>query len=146
MPQRLRKISKKRGSRTHGYGRVGQHRCHGSKGYRKAGRHKAGWSYVLRYEPDYFGKKGFTSPKSLKQKVNVMNVGKLDEIASKFSTEKEEGKFFINLESLGYTKLLGTGKVTKPLIVKVPSCSNSAAEKIKGAGGQILTEAQKHGA
>jgi len=146
MPQRLRKIRKKRGSRTHGYGRVGQHRCHGSKGYRKAGRHKAGWSYVLRYEPDYFGKKGFTSPKSLKQKVNVMNVGKLDEIASKFSTEKEEGKFFINLESLGYTKLLGTGKVTKPLIVKVPSCSNSAAEKIKGAGGQILTEVQKHGA
>jgi len=146
MPQRLRKIRKKRGSRTHGYGRVGQHRCHGSKGYRKAGRHKAGWSYVLRYEPDYFGKKGFTSPKSLKQKVNVMNVGKLDEIASKFATEKEEGKFFINLESLGYTKLLGTGKVTKPLIVKVPSCSNSAAEKIKGAGGQILTEVQKHGA
>ena len=146
MPQRLRKIRKKRGSRTHGYGRVGQHRCHGSKGYRKAGRHKAGWSYVLRYEPDYFGKKGFTSAKSLRQKVNVMNVGKLDEIASKFSTEKEEGKFFINLESLGYTKLLGTGKVTKPLIVKVPSCSNSAAEKIKGAGGQILTEAQKHGA
>ena len=146
MPQKLRKIRKKRGSRTHGYGRVGQHRCHGSKGYRKAGRHKAGWSYVLRYEPDYFGKKGFTSAKSLRQKVNVMNVGKLDEIASKFSTEKEEGKFFINLESLGYTKLLGTGKVTKPLIVKVPSCSNSAAEKIKGAGGQILTEAQKHGA
>ena len=146
MPQKLRKIRKKRGSRTHGYGRVGQHRCHGSKGYRKAGRHKAGWSYVLRYEPDYFGKKGFTSAKSLRQKVNVMNVGKLDEIASKFSTEKEEGKFFINLESLGYTKLLGTGKVTKPLIVKVPSCSNSAAEKIKGAGGQILTEVQKHGA
>lgn len=146
MPHRLRKIRKKRGSRTHGYGRVGQHRCHGSKGYRKAGRHKGGWSYVLRYEPDYFGKKGFTSAKSLRQKVNVMNVGKLDEIASKFSTEKEEGKFFINLESLGYTKLLGTGKVTKPLIVKVPSCSNSAAEKIKGAGGQVLTEAQKHGA
>jgi large subunit ribosomal protein L15 len=144
MPHRLRKIRKKRGSRTHGYGRVGQHRCHGSKGYRKAGRHKAGWSYVLRYEPDYFGKKGFTSAKSLRQKINVMNVGKLDEIASKFSTEKEEGKFFINLGNLGYTKLLGTGKVTKPLIVKVPSCSNSAAEKIKGAGGQILTEAQKH--
>ncbi|MDH5794427.1 MAG: uL15 family ribosomal protein, partial [Candidatus Bathyarchaeota archaeon] len=94
---------------------------------------------------DYFGKKGFTSAKSLRQKVNVMNVGKLDEIAQKFSIEKEEGKFSIDLESLGYTKLLGTGKVTKPLIVKVPSCSNSAAEKIKGAGGQVLTEAQKHG-
>jgi large subunit ribosomal protein L15 len=145
MPHKLRKVRKKRGSRTHGYGRVGQHRCKGSRGYRNAGRHKGGWSYVLRYEPDYFGKKGFTSPKSLKQKTNVMNVGKLDEIASKFWIEKEEGKF-IDLQSLGYTKLLGTGKVTKSLIVKVPSCSNSAAQKIKEAGGQILTEAQKHGA
>jgi large subunit ribosomal protein L15 len=145
MPQKLRKIRKKRGSRTHGYGRVGQHRCHGSKGYRKAGRHKAGWSYVLRYEPDYFGKKGFTSPKSLKQKENIINVKKLEEIAEQFSTEKKEEKIVIDLESFGYTKLLGTGKVTKPLVVKVTSCSKSAAEKIKEAGGQILIEAEKQG-
>jgi large subunit ribosomal protein L15 len=145
MPQKLRKIRKKRGSRTHGYGRVGQHRCHGSKGYRKAGRHKAGWSYVLRYEPDYFGKKGFTSPKSLKQKENIINVKKLEEIAEQFSTEKKEDKIVIDLESLGYTKLLGTGKVTKPLVVKVTSCSKSAAEKIKEAGGQILAEPEKQG-
>jgi large subunit ribosomal protein L15 len=145
MPQKLRKIRKQRGSRTHGYGRVGQHRCKGSKGYRKAGRHKAGWSYVLRYEPDYFGKKGFTSPKSLKQKENIINVKKLEEIAEQFSTEKKEDKIVINLESLGYTKLLGTGKVTKPLVVKVASCSKSAAEKIKEAGGQILIEAEKQG-
>jgi len=145
MPHKLRKIRKKRGSRTQGYGRVGQHRCSGSKGYRKAGRHKHGWSYVLRYEPDYFGKRGFTSPKSLREKENIVNIGKLDEMAEKFSTKKEEGRFFIDLESLGYTKLLGTGKVTKPLIVKVASYSKSAAEKIKEAGGQILIEAQEHG-
>jgi len=145
MPHRLRKIRKKRGSRTQGYGRVGQHRCSGSKGMRKAGRHKHLWSYVIRYEPEYFGKKGFTSPKSLRQKVNVINVGKLDEIAEKFSIEKEKGKFLIDLESLGYTKLLGTGKVKKPLIVKVTFCSKSAAEKIKEAGGQILMETQEHG-
>jgi len=143
MPHKIRKIRKKRGSRTHGYGRVGQHRCSGSKGFRKAGRHKAGWSYVLRYEPDYFGSKGFTSPKSLRQKANVINVGKLDEIAEKFSVEKEKGKPLIDLESLGYTKLLGTGKITKSLIVKVASCSESAAEKIKNAGGQILMETQE---
>ena len=145
MPHRLRKVRKKRGSRTHGYGRVGQHRCRGSKGYRKPGRHKGGWSYVLRYEPDYFGKKGFASPKSLRQKVNVINVGKLDEIASKFLTEKKEDKIVIDLESLGYTKLLGTGKVKKPLVVKVTSCSKSATEKIKEACGQVLITAQKQG-
>jgi len=145
MPHKLRKIRKKRGSRTQGYGRVGQHRCTGSKGYRKAGRHKGGWSYVLRYEPDYFGKKGFTSPKSLKQKLNVINVGNLDELAEKIPLKKEEGKLFIDLESLGYTKLLGSGRVAKPLAVKVALCSKSAAEKIKKAGGQIIIEPQKLG-
>jgi large subunit ribosomal protein L15 len=142
MPHKLRKIRKKRGSRTQGYGRVGQHRKSGSKGMRKAGRHKHLWSYVLRYEPEYFGKKGFTSPKSLKQKINVINVGELDELAEKAAQEKE-GKFFIDLESLGYAKLLGMGKITKPIIVKVASCSKSAVEKIKEAGGQVLMETQE---
>ncbi|MBX5328434.1 MAG: uL15 family ribosomal protein [Candidatus Bathyarchaeota archaeon] len=141
MPHKLRKIRKKRGSRTQGYGRVGQHRKSGSKGYRKAGRHKHGWSYVIRYEPDYFEKKGFTSPKSLRQKGSIINVGKLDEIAERISIGKEKDKILIDLEKLGYTKLLGTGKVTKPLIIKVSSCSKSAAEKIKKAGGEVQMEA-----
>jgi large subunit ribosomal protein L15 len=143
MPHKLRKIRKKRGSRTCGYGRVGQHRKSGSKGYRKAGRHKHGWTYVIKYEPEYFGKKGFTSPKSLRREVKVINVGELEEIAEKFKGKTEEGKILIDLESLGYTKLLGAGKVTKPLIVKVASCSKSAVEKIREAGGQVLTETQK---
>jgi len=144
MPHKLRRIRKTRGSRTQGYGRVGQHRKKGSKGMRNVGRHKHLWSYVLRYEPDYFGKKGFVSPKSLRKKENVINIKRLDEIAEKFSTEKE-GKMFIDLESLGYTKLLGTGKISKSLAVKVASCTKSAAEKIKEAGGQILTKAQETG-
>ena len=145
MPHKLRKTRKMRGSRTVGYGRVGQHRDQGSKGYRKSGRHKAGWSWVQRYDPDYFGKDGFTSPKSLRQKVNVINVGKLDEIAERVSVEREKGERFVDLDYLGFTKLLGTGKITRSLTVKVASCSKSAAEKIKEAGGQIMTEAQEEG-
>ncbi len=145
MPHKLRKTRKMRGSRTQGYGRIGQHRDSGSKGYRKAGRHKHLWSYVTTYEPDYFGKHGFTSPQSLKRKENVINVAKLDEISAKFSVEKEKGKLYIDLTSLGYSKLLGTGQTSKTLIVNVPSCSKSAAEKIKEAGGQVLTASQKHG-
>jgi len=142
MPHRLRKIRKKRGSRTHGWGRVGQHRGGGQRGgHGKAGFKKHKWTYVIKYEPDYFGKKGFTSPKNLKRKVNVINVGVLDELAEKLSM-KREGKLFIDLESFGYTKLLGAGKVTKPLIVKAPSCSKSAAEKIREAGGQVLLESE----
>ncbi len=145
MPHKLRKIRKMRGSRTQGYGRVGQHRKTGSKGMRKVGRHKHLWSYVIRYEPEYFGKKGFVSPRSLVKKDNVINVRKLDEIAEKVSKRKENDKMFIDLESLGYTKLLGAGKITRPLIVKVAFCSKSAAEKIKEAGGQILVKAEETG-
>jgi large subunit ribosomal protein L15 len=145
MPHKLRKIRKKRGSRTQGYGRVGQHRKTGSKGMRKVGRHKHLWSYVLRYEPDYFSKTGFTSPRSLRQEAKVINVGKLDEMSKKLSMEEGKEKLSVDLTNLGYTKLLGTGKVTRPLVVKVPSHSKSAAEKIKEAGGEILVESEQEG-
>jgi len=144
MPHKLRKTRKNRGSRTQGYGRIGQHRKTGSKGYRKAGRHKHLWSYVTTYEPDYFGKSGFTSPKSLKQKQNTINIKELDEISTKYSTEKE-GKLHVNLTSLGYTKLLGAGKTAKPLIISIASASKTATEKIAKAGGQVLTASQEHG-
>ena len=145
MPHRLRKIRKNRGSRTHGWGRVGQHRRTGSKGRRNAGRHKALWSYVIKYDPDYYSKVGFTSPKSLREGVKIINVGTLNGIAAKISGEKQEDKTIVNLAALGYTKLLGTGKVTKPLVIRVASCSKSAAEKVKSAGGQVLIENVKTG-
>src|SRR3972149_11755411 len=113
MPHKLRKIRKTRGPRTQGYGRIGQHRDHGSRGYRKAGRHKQLWSYVTTYEPDYFGKHGFTSPQSLRRNENVINVSKLDEMPIKLPTTEQELPL-IDLTSLGYAKLLGTGKITKP--------------------------------
>jgi large subunit ribosomal protein L15 len=141
MPHKLRKIRKTRGSRTQGYGRVGQHRCTGSKPYRKAGRHKQLWSYVTTYEPDYFGKHGFTSPQSLRRNTNVINIAKLDTL----TPTTEQGQTILDLTSLGYAKLLGTGKITKALTVKVPTCSKSAAEKIKQAGGKVLTASQETG-
>jgi len=142
MPHKERKTRKMRGSRTFGYGRIGQHRGAGSRGHRKVGRHKHLWSYVTAHEPDYFGKHGFTSPRSLKRKEKVINVAKLDEIAV-LSIEK--GKTHVDLTNLGYTKLLGTGKITKPLTVTVPACSKTAEEKIKKAGGQVLTQSQENG-
>ena len=130
MPHKLRKIRKFRGSRTVGYGRIGQHRDSGSKGHRKVGRHKHLWSYVVTHEPDYFGKSGFVSPKSLHTRVNTINLRKLEELTQ--TNQK------IDLTTLGYTKLLGSGKITKALTVQVPSYSKSAAEKIKKAGGEIV--------
>lgn len=129
MPHKLRKIRKTRGSRTQGYGRIGQHRDSGSKGARKVGRHKHLWSLIVTSEPHYFGKHGFTSPQSLHTKENTINLIKLDQLAQ--GSE-------INLTKLGYTKLLGTGKITKPLTIHVASHSKSAAEKVTEAGGKII--------
>jgi large subunit ribosomal protein L15 len=136
MPHKLRKIRKTRGSRTQGYGRIGQHRDAGSKGNRKVGRHKHLWSKVVTSEPDYFGNHGFTSPQSLHRKENTLNLQKLTEIAETNT---------VDLTGLGYTKLLGTGRITKPLTVTVPTCSKSAEEKIVQAGGKVITVSQDNG-
>jgi large subunit ribosomal protein L15 len=141
-PHKLRKTRKKRGSRTHGWGQVGQHRKTGVKSGRKVGRHKHLWTYVIKHEPKYFGKKGFTSPKSLKGEINLINVGQLDELLDKLSIEKQlqkkGSKAFLDLEKLGYHKLLGAGKITQAVTVKVSSYSEGAARKVKEADGQIL--------
>ena len=47
--------------------------------------------------------------------INTINLKKLEEIAQTSQQEKPQ----INLTALGYTKLLGTGKVTKPLTIQV---------------------------
>jgi len=143
LPHKLRKVRKKRGSRTHGYGQVGQHRK-GSKGGRKAGLHKQGWTYVIKYEPDYFEKKGFTSQKAISRKTKVINVGELDELthelAAERKLERKQKKTFLDLDKLGYDKLLGKGRITEPMLVKVLAHSEAAAKKIEEAGGQILKE------
>lgn len=142
MPRKLRKIRKKRGSRTQGYGRVGQHRKGGSRGGKgKAGRHKHGWSYVLAHDPDYFKKDRFKSPRSRKEN-NLISLEKLEEIAVKLSPRKRAGKakIFVDLERMGYDKLLGEGRIVMPLRVRVPACSESALRKIEEAGGEVLTE------
>ena len=142
MPHKLRKTRKHRGSRTVGWGRVGQHRKSGQRGETRSGRHKHLWSYVLRYNPEYFSKKGFYSPS--RRQVKAINVGNLEDLATKLSTERnledKDGLAHLDLDSLGYNKLLGMGVVTKPFSVKVASYSESAAKKIEEAGGKLITE------
>jgi len=134
MPHKLRKTRKHRGSRTQGWGRIGQHRDAGSRPYRKVGRHKHKWSYIQNVDPNYFNKSGFRSPKALHATVNVLNITKLAELAQAANTTT------IDLTAMGYTKLLGTGKIDKALTVIVPACSDAAAKKIEAAGGKIITE------
>ena len=145
MPTKDRKVRKQRGSRTHGWGQIGQHRAGGGRGgHGKAGYDKHKWTYVIKHDPTYYEKKGFVSARTLGRKVSVINVGKLDDLADKLESEKKlerkDKKIFLDLESLGYDKLLGTGEIIKPMLVKVASYSEAASRKLEEAGGQILKE------
>ena len=143
-PHKLRKTRKRRGSRTMGWGQIGQHRKHGQKGGRKVGRHKHLWTTVLRYEPNYFGKTGFKTPQSItgESHPNTINIAQIDQLIDKQTRQKQiskkQGKPYIDLTLLGYQKLLAKGKLTRPAIIKIDAWSKAAATKIQEAGGRII--------
>jgi len=73
-------------------------------------------------------------------------VGKLDDLVDRLDSakklERKEKKIVLDLESLGFDKLLGTGDVVKPILVKVQSYSEAASKKLEEAGGEILKETE----
>lgn len=83
-------------------------------------------------EQPYFGKHGFHSPQNIHRKERTINLNKLEEIAQSQTT--------VNLTGLGYTKLLGAGKISKAFNVTVPAASKTAVEKVQAAGGKVSTE------
>jgi large subunit ribosomal protein L15 len=130
MPTRFRKVRRMRGSRTHGYGQVGQHRHSGkSGGHGQAGLHKHKWTYTVKYDPDHFRRDPFKPPNQDKPS-RWINVGMLDQISM--------GRRKINLTELGYDKLLGSGTVSLPYEIIVGSYTERAKKKIESAGGKIL--------
>ncbi|WP_456468856.1 uL15 family ribosomal protein [Archaeoglobus sp.] len=73
-----------------------------------------------------------------------LNAGDLDEIVEKLAelgiAEREGELFKIDLTELGYSKLLGTGRVTKKIEVRVFEATPKAIEKIETAGGKVIIE------
>lgn len=145
MIRRTRKIRKLRGSRTIGGGSSKKRRGAGHRGGRgKAGGHKHMWSWIVKFDPDRYGKSGFKRPQKTITKFNPVNLAyldeKLDELVEKGLAKKENGKIVVDVTELGYNKVLGTGKITKPAIIKSPGFSESATRKIEEAGGEAVTE------
>jgi large subunit ribosomal protein L15 len=93
----------------------------------------------VKYKPNYFGKHGFHAV--AESAVKEINVGELHDVSERLPSERtakqEEKDVTLDLESLGYDKLLGKGKISRPLIVKVKEYSKKAAEKVEAAGGRI---------
>jgi len=132
-------VRRRRGSRTHGYGRIGQHRKGGQRGGKgKAGGHKHDWTYVTAHDPNRFGKHGFRRPPTLLKQPRTINVGDIALHLHRFTegtTQPKDAPIPINLTEYGYGKVLGSGTITIPLAITAPIFTQRAAQKIKAAGG-----------
>lgn len=117
------RTKKYRGLTTHGRGSMKKGRGKGEKGGtgRGGSKHK--------HLKGSWGKHGFTFH-GVSRESKVINVGGLMGF---------EGKE-IDLKEMGYDKLLGSGSVNRPMKVIVPYATEKAVEKIKAAGGEVITD------
>lgn len=128
-----KKTRRMRGSRYHGYA-AKKHKGKGNKGGKgmagsgKKADHKK--SYVLKHYHPYFGKRGYTSRRTAKVKVKILNVEELEKY--------KEGE--VNLEDY---KILSKGEVKGKYTIKAKAASKKAVEKVEKAGGKIIIKEKK---
>ncbi len=146
-----------RGRRTHGYGRVGQHRKTGQR----AGRGKTTqWkkskkSYYLKQkelgfpDPDWdMGKKGFKRPQDIvriyhDKTINVKDLDhRIDSYVLNNKATKSGNTYNINMNEINIQKVLGKGDVNKVINITVNKASQKAIEKVEAAGGKITLLSQ----
>lgn len=144
MAQKQRKIRKKLGQRTGGHGSHKKNRGAGNRGGTgKAGGLKGKYTYITKTNPRYFGRYGFKLPSKVRTVYTSINVGELDEKAEQLVKEGKARKgkkgIEVDVEALGYEKVLGKGKVNKALVVRAPRFSGSAEKKLEEAGGKAVT-------
>jgi len=139
--KRTSKMRKRRGSRTHGWGLV--HRGSGQKGgVGNAGSGKKADCKKPSFWNRQFGRNGFKpkNPAHLLLDVTI-NLQTVEEHLAAWLSAKQiamEGDaYIVDLTKLGYTKLLGTGRVSKKLKITTPAASASVVEKVKAAGGAV---------
>ena len=133
-----KKIRKKRGHRTAGYGGQKKHRGGGSKGGKgNAGLHKHKVMKMIKYYPENFGKRGFKRPYA--KKTNAINIDELNKIIENMIKENKIKKenIKINLNELGYDKLLGNGKIKYKMEIQARSISKNAIKKLEENGCKI---------
>lgn len=127
--KKRRKSGRMRGRRLHGEA-AKKHKGSGNRG----GKGMAGTgkradqrkTYVLKYMYPYFGKQGFTSRSTKRNKTKHINVG---DIQIKYKPGE------ILLENY---KVLGDGEIKDKFTVKAKSFSETAVKKIEKAGGKVI--------
>lgn len=144
LPKHSSKKSKRLG-RGYGSGKGGHTATRGQKGQKSRSKipiwFEGGQLPFIRRLPFIKGKNRFKSlTHTTVINISDLKVFKKDQIVDNISLHKQG---LVNLkESQGRIKILGRGKLEKPLTIKVVT-SKQAEEKIKKAGGQVLRQSKE---
>jgi len=143
MPSRTRKL---RGSRTHGRGKKHGRGAGGRGGTGNAGLHKHKFKWMVKYDPDHFGHHGFVrhaQDTGTGVAINVEAVlAQLPKLEERGFALRGEPAIAVDLAKAGFDRLLGKGRVSVPLRLRVPYASETAVRKVTAAGGSVdLTQA-----
>ncbi len=154
--KRRRRVSRMRGrgAGTHGWGARKKHKKSGHRG----GKGMAGTGkradqkktlVTKLYGHNYFGKQGVTSRKTERDKrlrINLATIEfNIESFIKKSIAKKTPNGFEINLEKYKILDSSENYKVRNKMFIKALGASESAIEKIKKAGGEILLRNKKIG-
>ena len=133
MPVRKDKRARKfYGTRTWGGGNTKKRRGKGSRGGKGyAGSHKQRWTYIVKYEPEHFGKHGFTS---IRKKLESKSLRKISQEINQGIYKKEKEYYLVNIPKYRVT---GSGDIKYKIQLNAVYCTPKAKNKVEKAGGKI---------
>jgi len=141
MVSRTRKL---RGSRTHGRGKKHGRGAGGRGGTGNAGLHKHKRKWMIKYDPDHFGRHGFTRHAQMRatSAIDLEDLGRrLAEFEAAGHATRDNSRITVDLTAAGIDKLLGSGRVAVPMRITVAKASEAALAKVAGAGGEVVLPA-----
>jgi len=117
----------------------------------RAGRYRHKKSRLIRNKEfvnmHYVGKKGFISIAQKNRTGKTLNLTQLsamvDRLVSESKAQMEDQKVSVDLNQMGFRKLLGAGSISRPVRIKIDKCSESAQKKLKEAGGVLVSAPAK---
>ncbi len=137
----VRRARKMRGSRTHGRGKKHGRGAGGRGGTGMAGLHKHKFKWMIKYDPQHFGRHGFTrhaAPHSVTTINLEQLVAKVPELEQQGHVKRAGATVEVDLTGAGIDKLLGGGRIASAFKITVASASEQALAKVQEAGGQVL--------
>lgn len=147
MVSRTRKM---RGSRTHGRGKKHGRGAGDRGGKGNAGLHKHKFKWMVKYDPDHFGRHGFVLHHDGLGETFSINIADVDALLEGFVEKgfaaKAGDAYEVDLTKAGFHKLLGGGQATHAMRITVAAATDAARRKVEAAGGSVtVAEAKAEG-